>query len=58
MLAGIGVLIFASQFHVMLDYKPIGTGIQNLIGIPAVDLINAVNAGDGHHLQAAEHRRC
>ena len=25
MLAGIGVLILASQFHVMLDYKPIGT---------------------------------
>ena len=36
MLAGIGVLIFASQFHVMLDYKPIGTGIQNLLGIPGV----------------------
>ncbi len=34
MLAGIGVLILASQFHVMLDSKPIGTGIQNLIGIP------------------------
>ena len=34
MLAGIGVLIFASQFHVMLDYKPIGTGIENLMGIP------------------------
>ena len=36
MLAGIGVLILASQFHVMLDYKPIGTGIQNLLGIPDV----------------------
>ena len=36
MLAGIGVLIFASQFHVMLDYKPIGTGIQNMLGIPAI----------------------
>ncbi len=51
MLAGIGVLIFASQFHVMLDYKPIGTGIQNLVGIPA-SIMNAINAGD-HHLQAA-----
>jgi MFS superfamily sulfate permease-like transporter len=51
MLAGIGVLIFASQFHVMLDYKPIGTGIQNLLGIPA-SIMNAINAGD-HHLQAA-----
>jgi MFS superfamily sulfate permease-like transporter len=35
MLAGIGVLIFASQFHVMLDKKPIGSGIQNFSGIPA-----------------------
>ena len=35
MLAGIGVLIFASQFHVMLDKKPIGSGIQNFAGIPA-----------------------
>jgi len=52
MLAGIGVLIFASQFHVMLDYKPIGTGIQNLMGIPA-SIMNAISAGD-HHLQAGE----
>jgi len=35
MLAGIGVLIFASQFHVMLDKKPIGSGIQNFAGIPS-----------------------
>ena len=34
MLAGIGVLIFASQFHVMLDDAPQGSGIQNLISIP------------------------
>ncbi len=37
MLAGIGILIFAAQFHVMLDGKPIGTGIQNLMGIPGAD---------------------
>ena len=47
MLAGIGVLILASQFHVMLDYKPVGTGIQNLLGIPGA-LINAISAGDDH----------
>ena len=47
MLAGIGVLIFASQFHVMLDNKPIGTGIQNLLGVPAA-LIDAIRAGDSH----------
>lgn len=50
MLAGIGVLILASQFHVMLDYKPIGNGIQNLVGIPT-SLMNALNEG-GTHIQA------
>lgn len=35
MLAGIGVLIFASQFHVMVDDKPKGSGIDNLASIPA-----------------------
>jgi MFS superfamily sulfate permease-like transporter len=34
MLAGIGVLIFAGQFHVMLDDKPRSSGIQNLLSIP------------------------
>ncbi|MDX2153851.1 MAG: SulP family inorganic anion transporter [Bryobacteraceae bacterium] len=35
MLAGIGVLIFAGQFHVMLDDKPRASGIANLLSIPA-----------------------
>lgn len=34
MLAGIGFLILASQFHVMIDDKPKGTGAQNLATIP------------------------
>ena len=34
MLSGIGVLIFASQFHVMLDDAPKSTGLLNLVGIP------------------------
>lgn len=34
MLSGIGVLIFASQFHVMVDDAPRGTGLQNLATIP------------------------
>jgi MFS superfamily sulfate permease-like transporter len=34
MLAGIGVLIFASQFHVMVDDKPKSGGIVNLLSIP------------------------
>lgn len=45
MLAGIGILIFAAQFHVMLDGKPIGTGIENLMGIPSA-VISAIQAGD------------
>jgi MFS superfamily sulfate permease-like transporter len=50
MLAGIGVLIFASQFHVMLDGKPIGSGMQNFAGIlPA--LMQTFNSG-GTSLQA------
>lgn len=34
MLAGIGILIFASQFHVMVDDKPAGSGLTNLATIP------------------------
>ncbi|NOX58089.1 MAG: SulP family inorganic anion transporter [Planctomycetes bacterium] len=34
MLAGIGVLIFASQFHMMVDDTPAGSGLRNLITIP------------------------
>ncbi len=45
MLAGIGVLILVSQFHVMLDMKPIGTGIQNLLGMPGA-LFDAISTGD------------
>ncbi len=47
MLAGIGVLILVSQFHVMLDEKPIGTGIQNLLGMPRA-LYDAMRLGDRH----------
>lgn len=50
MLAGIGVLILASQFHVMLDNKPIGSGMDNFAGIvPA--LMDTFSAG-GTSLQA------
>ncbi len=35
MLAGIGVLILSSQFHVMVDDAPKGNGIQNLVSIPS-----------------------
>lgn len=35
MLTGIGILIFASQFHVMVDDTPKGSGINNLLSIPS-----------------------
>ena len=46
MLAGIGVLIFASQFHVMLDDKP-PVPASELLGMPT-SLINASTYGGPH----------
>lgn len=53
MLAGIGVLIFASQFHVMLDDKPKSSGIQNLMSIPTA-IVGGIFPIDGssHELAA------
>lgn len=52
MLAGIGVLILVSQFHVMLDGSPPGTGMQNLLAMPKA-FFEAVRIGD-QHLTAGE----
>lgn len=35
MLSGIGVVIAAAQFHVMVDDKPHANGLENLMSIPA-----------------------
>jgi MFS superfamily sulfate permease-like transporter len=53
MLAGIGVLIIASQFHVLVDDSPRGTGLQNLFSIPE-SIYKGVVPPDGssHHLAA------
>lgn len=53
MLAGIGVLIFASQFHIMVDDQPRGSGILNLISIPEA-IYKGIFPLDGsvHHLAA------
>ncbi|MCE7872568.1 SulP family inorganic anion transporter [bacterium CPR1] len=53
MLGGIGVLIFASQFHVMVDDKPRGSGLANLASIPEA-ISKGVFPMDGtsHHLAA------
>ena len=50
MLAGIGVLILSAQFHVMLDSKPIGKGIDNLLAMPTA-LMSAIS-GAGPAFQA------
>ena len=54
MLAGIGVLIFGSQFHVMVDDSPRGKGWENLFSIPEA-IYKGIFPLDGsqHHLAAA-----
>ncbi|MBL4849209.1 MAG: PTS sugar transporter subunit IIA [Planctomycetes bacterium] len=54
MLAGIGVLIFGAQFHVMVDDTPKGSGLENLLSIPEA-IQKGVFPLDGsvHHQAAA-----
>ncbi|MBH8561117.1 SulP family inorganic anion transporter [Nostoc sp. CENA67] len=53
MLAGIGILIFASQFHVMLDDKPRTHGLDNLVAIPsAIHEAIYPTSGSVHHIAA------
>jgi MFS superfamily sulfate permease-like transporter len=53
MLAGIGILIFAAQFHVMVDDQPRENGIVNLISIPEA-IYKGIFPVDGssHHIAA------
>lgn len=54
MLAGIGVLIFGAQFHVMVDDKPKENGLQNLLSIPEAIYKGVLPIdGSSHHLAAA-----
>jgi MFS superfamily sulfate permease-like transporter len=53
MLAGIGVLILASQFHVMLDDKPRANGLANLLAIPEAFYRNVIGGDAGAHQMAA-----
>lgn len=58
MLSGIGLLILAAQFHVMVDDTPKGSGINNLLSIPMAIYkgLNwtAAQYGDStHHIAAA-----
>ncbi len=54
MLAGIGVLITAGQFHVMIDDKPRASGLHNLLAIPeSLGKAFFPPEGSGHHIAAA-----
>jgi MFS superfamily sulfate permease-like transporter len=53
MLAGIGVLILVSQFHVMVDDAPRGSGIKNLLALPEAVWKGVVPIdGSAHHWAA------
>src|SRR5262245_12119406 len=55
MLAGIGVLIFASQFHIMIDDVPKGSALANLATLPAAiwkGLVADDDPSTSHHLAA------
>lgn len=53
MLAGIGILILGSQFHVMVDDKPVGGGLENLMSIPAAIWKGIMPLDGSLHHQAA-----
>jgi MFS superfamily sulfate permease-like transporter len=53
MLAGIGVLIFASQFHVLVDDKPRGDGIANILSLPEAVVKGLTPSDDVTHDEAA-----
>jgi len=53
MLAGMGLIIIFTQFHIMLDDKPKSTGIMNMLLMPEA-LLKSIFPADGvtHHLAA------
>jgi len=52
MLAGIGILIAASQLHVMIDDAPRTSGIANILALPSA-LMKGVSPADGSPHQIA-----
>ena len=55
MLAGIGALILASQFHIMIDDMPKGSGLENILSLPAAawkGLLDDDSTPLNHHLAA------
>jgi MFS superfamily sulfate permease-like transporter len=54
MLSGIGLMILASQFHIMIDDAPRANGIENLLSIPAGIWKAVAPSGNGPaHQEAA-----
>ncbi|MBX9582070.1 MAG: STAS domain-containing protein [Gemmataceae bacterium] len=55
MLAGIGVVIFAQQFHVLVDDPPTKSPLRNLATIPAAVWHGVADSHEGHpeHREAA-----
>ena len=53
MLAGIGVLILVSQLHVMVDDRPLKSGLANLLAVPGALVKGVIGAPGQSHRQAA-----
>ncbi|MBI5775762.1 MAG: SulP family inorganic anion transporter, partial [Nitrospirae bacterium] len=54
MLSGIGLMILASQFHIMIDDAPRNSGLENLLSIPAGIWKAVAPSGNGPaHQEAA-----
>ena len=55
MLAGIGVVIFAQQFHVLVDDTPAKSPLRNLVTIPVAVWHGVADSHEGHpdHQEAA-----
>jgi MFS superfamily sulfate permease-like transporter len=53
MLAGIGILILASQFHVMVDDAPKGSGLHNLLSLPEAIYKGVMPSDNANHHWAA-----
>lgn len=52
MLAGIGALIFAAQFHVMVDHSPKSSGLANFAAIPESVALLFQDTDHDHHVAA------
>lgn len=53
MLAGIGILIVVSQFHIMLDDRPKESGLKNILTLPEAAWKGIVPSEDVSHDEAA-----